>query len=402
MPRLPCALVASLLLGAGTLVSVEARAEEACGTCHPDVRTEYGDSIHAKALSCAGCHGGDPTTDNVEAAHAAARGFIGKPSRKDIPALCGTCHGDPGRMKPFSLPTDQYAQYQTSEHGRRLAAGDTRVAVCTDCHGAHRILTAHDPTSPVARRNISATCGRCHADAALMAQYQLPADQVEKFRRSVHGIALFDQEQPLAPTCATCHGAHGAVAPAVGSIRDVCGHCHARTREYFNAGPHRKAAEEGKLSECVSCHGYHDTAAPDATLFDTTCPSCHAADTAAFTVAQKLKTLLTQTQDAVATADDEIAEVSKVSPTVTRYRPRLQQGWAYFTEALPVQHSLNAERVGDLTRSARSISDEVRGAIHGVQEENRLHYLWLAIAWVAILFTVGVTYAYRRERQRQR
>jgi len=387
------------------LLAVPARAaqvQEACGTCHPGVKTEYRDGIHSQALGCTACHGGDPTTDDIEAAHAPAKGYIGKPGRADIPALCGTCHADANRMNRFSLPTDQYAQYQTSVHGRRLAEGDTHVAVCTDCHGTHHILPAREPTSPVARRNISTTCGRCHADAALMAEYKLPADQVEKFRHSVHGIALFDEEHPLAPTCATCHGAHGAIAPAVGSIRDVCGHCHGRTREYFNEGPHRAAADAGKMSECLSCHAYHDTAHPDATVFDTTCPSCHAPDTAAFATAQQLKTLLSQSQDAVATADDEIARAASVSPTIARLRPRLQQGWAYVTEALPVQHSLNVDRVGDLTRSARSISDEVRGAVHGVEEENRLRYLWLAIAWVAILFTVGVTYAYRRERQRQR
>jgi hypothetical protein len=391
-------LVASAVLA---FSSVQGRADESCVTCHPDVRTEYGDSVHAKEFGCTACHGGDTAAVTLDA-HAVAKGYVGKPNRKDIPALCARCHADPNRMKSFALPTDQYAQYQTSKHGRRLAEGDTRVAVCTDCHGAHRILRPQEPTSPTARRNIPATCGHCHSDQALMAEYHLPADQVEKFRHSVHGIALFDEEHPLAPTCATCHGAHGATAPQVGSISMVCGHCHNRVRQYFNDGPHRKAADEGKMSECVSCHGYHDTTEPDHALFDTTCPTCHATDSAGFAAAQKLKTLLSQTEESVATATDEIDQVAKISPTVVRYRPRLQQGWAHFLEALPVQHSLAVDRVADLTRSARSISDEVRGAVHGIREENRVRYLWLALAWVFILFAVGVAYAYRRERQRER
>jgi len=386
----------------GVLPRIEARAEEACGICHPNVKTEYRESIHAKGLGCTACHGGDPAAEEMEAAHATARGYIGTPGRKDIPGLCAKCHADPNRMKAFGLPTDQYAQYQTSGHGVRLAQGDTRTAVCTDCHGAHRILSPREPTSPISRRNIPATCGRCHSDRALMTEYKLPADQVEKFRTSVHGVALFDEEHPGAPTCATCHGAHGAVAPQVGSINAVCGHCHARTRGYFNDSPHRKAADDGKMSECVSCHGYHDTVHPDRTLFDTACPSCHAPDSPPLAIAQKLKTLLSQTEDAVATAGDEITEAAKISPTVAGYRPRLQQSWAYFMEALPVQHSLAVDRVTDLTRGARSISDEVRGAVHGVEQENRLRYLWLAVAWVAILFTVAVTHRYRAERRRER
>jgi hypothetical protein len=188
---------------------------EACSVCHPNVRTDFDESIHARELSCTACHGGDATAQDVEAAHATAKGYIGTPNRKDIPRLCGTCHADPNRTKAFGLPSDQYAQYQTSGHGMRLAQGDTRTAVCTDCHGTHRILPRREPTSPIARRNIPATCGRCHSDQALMAEYKLPADQVDKFRHSVHGVALFDEDHPDAPTCATCHGAHGAIAPQV-------------------------------------------------------------------------------------------------------------------------------------------------------------------------------------------
>ena len=188
-----------------------AAAEEACRTCHPDVKIEYEASVHAAEFSCTVCHGGDATLLSLDA-HAVQKGYIGKPNRAAIPALCANCHADPNRMKAFGLPTDQYAQYQTSQHGLQLAKGDTRVAVCTDCHGVHRILSRTEPNSPISARNIPDTCGRCHADQQLMAAYNLPADQVDRFRRSVHGTALYVDEHPLAPTCATCHGTHGAAA----------------------------------------------------------------------------------------------------------------------------------------------------------------------------------------------
>jgi hypothetical protein len=352
-----------------------------------------------KEFGCTGCHRGDPTAVSLEA-HSVAMGYIGKPGRTDIPALCASCHADPKRVKSFGLPTDQYAQYLTSGHGLRLAQGDTAVAVCTDCHGTHRIVAPEEPTGPTSRHNIPATCGRCHADQALMAAYNLGADQVEKFRRSVHGIALFDEDHPSAPTCATCHGAHGAIAPQVGSISMVCGHCHSRTREYFNESPHRKAADEGKLSECVSCHGYHDTAYPDRSLFDTACQSCHPADSPAVATGQKLKTLLSRANEAVETCAAEMARLSRFFPTVARYYPRLQQARAHFMEALPVQHSLAVDRVDDLTRSARSIAEDVRATVHGVEQESQLRYVVLALAWVFILFTAGVAYLYKKERQR--
>lgn len=383
------------------LAAARVRAGESCGTCHPDVRAAYEQSVHAAGFGCTACHGGDASTVS-QAAHDKERGYVGKPSRKDIPQLCASCHADPGRMHASNLPTDQYAQYQTSRHGVLLAQGDERVAVCTDCHSTHRIVNHGEPTSPIAARNIPATCGRCHADAQLMGSYGLAADQVEKFRQSVHGKALFVDEHPAAPTCATCHGAHGTTPPQIGTIAQVCGHCHARIREYLEQGPHRKAVAEGKMSECVSCHGYHDTARPDDGLFGGACQSCHAPDSAAFSTVGKLRTLLTQAREALATASDEIDAAARVSPTVVRYRPRLQQGRALFLEALPVQHSLDVDRVADLIRGARSISDEVRGSVHEVGQERRLRYLLLAVAWAFLLFAVGVIRLYRKETRRDR
>ncbi len=380
---------------------MRAGAEESCVNCHPNVKTELADSVHAGELGCASCHGGDPTIVGMES-HAAAKGYVGKPRRADIPRLCASCHADPARMRPFGLATDQYAQYQTSRHGLLLAQGDDRVAVCSDCHGAHRIVARREPTSPVSPRNIPATCGRCHSDAQLMAPYGIATDQQEKFRDSVHGRALFIEEHPGAPTCATCHGAHGATPPQVGAIAKVCGHCHARIRGYLEEGPHRKAAEEGGLSECVSCHGYHDTREPDDELFVTACSGCHAEGTPGAVAAEKLRTLLRQTRDDLTTAREEISRVAETSPTVVRFRPRLQQGWAYLMEALPVQHALNVNRVADLTRGARSIADEVRGAAHEAEQDGRLRYLVLALVWVFILLLVGVTVLYRRERRRAR
>jgi hypothetical protein len=387
---------------AALLSPARAAADEQCGTCHPNIRTERARSVHAAEFGCTGCHGGDPDALEVERAHAPAKGYIGTPSRRDIPALCARCHADPTRMKPTGQSTDQYAQYQTSGHGRRLAAGDLRAAVCTDCHGTHGIQRVREPTSPVARQNVSTTCGRCHSDATLMQAYNLPADQEEKFRRSIHSAALLEEEHPTAPTCSTCHGAHGAVAPAVGTVAEICGHCHTRSREHFRQGAHGQAAKGGKMAECVSCHAYHDTTVPDHTLFDTACVACHPSGSPPLAIAEQLKTVLRQAEDAVTTTADELHAATTIAPTMSRYHPRLQQGRAFLMEALPVQHSLSVERVSDLTRTARSIGDEVRAAVHGVKEEARLRYLWLALGWVFIALAATLLHLYRREEQRAR
>jgi hypothetical protein len=185
-------------------------------------------------------------------------------------------------------------------------------------------------------------------------------------------------------------------------VSTVCGHCHQLAREYFNAGPHGEAAAAGKMSECVSCHGYHDIAPPDRSLFDTACVSCHGPESEPFAVGQKLKTILSRSSESLETAITELARQAVLSPSVARYRPRLQQARAHLMEAFPVQHALTTDRVEDLARNARSVTEEVWASLHGVEEERRVRYVGLAFCWAFILFAAGLTYLFLRERQQAR
>ena len=217
-PPIPRALPAAAVAGArpGTM----------CGVCHSDVRVEADHGVHkSEGIGCVSCHGGDANAITVEAAHRAP--FRAALARQDIPALCASCHSDVARMRPYNLPSDQYALYQTSRHGLQLAKGDDQVAVCTDCHGVHEIRPTDDPTSSVFTRNIPRTCGRCHGDLKLMAAYGKKDNPVTDFAAGVHGKALAGGNDS-APACTRCHGSHGATPPGVGDVAKVCGQCHTR------------------------------------------------------------------------------------------------------------------------------------------------------------------------------
>jgi hypothetical protein len=71
-------------------------------------------------------------------------------------------------------------------------------------------------------------------------------------------------------------------------------------------------------------------------------------------------------------------------------------------EALTEQHSLSVDRTEDLTRTARSISEETRGAVHAVAQQRQLRALGLTAAWIFILFSAAVAILYRREKRRGR
>jgi hypothetical protein len=355
--RAPVALL--LLLAA-------ARAEEApsCAThCHGAEQVAHRQSVHAEALSCVDCHGGDPTAQrDKERSHDPAKGFVGKVARTRVPGLCGDCHADPQRMHAYGLATDPLVQYRTSIHGQALfGKGDTNVAVCTDCHGVHGILPAQDPRAPTARANQPATCGRCHADAARMAPYGIPADAVARFERSVHGRALLGERSRGAPACADCHGSHGAVPPGVRDLVQVCGQCHEHTAEQYRRSPHHGAKdmrcvacheEEAKKDplgyagqECTACHGAHDIGIPGREMLvgDDVghCGHCHRSDEAAKAAARQILDGTRRLEDAMQRTREELSGAKAKGLFLDHEELYLRESERALVFAQPLAHSLD-------------------------------------------------------------
>ncbi len=132
---------------------------ETCGTCHAGVKDEYSAGVHGKMVAsgntkapvCSDCHTAHAILQPTEATF-----------RMQTTPICGSCH------------KDQLATYRDTFHSQLgLLGGYVETARCWDCHGAHGILPASDPASPVNKANLIKTCGRCHADAnASFVQYQ--------------------------------------------------------------------------------------------------------------------------------------------------------------------------------------------------------------------------------------
>jgi cytochrome c553 len=122
-----------------------------CGNCHAGQFAMYSGSFHGglvmdekstAAPTCGACHG--------------SHGIIGVTSpafRPSILPMCQQCHGE------------RSATYLDTYHGKAFLLGDRSAAVCTDCHGAHRILPQSNPASTISSRHIVATCAKCHPGA---------------------------------------------------------------------------------------------------------------------------------------------------------------------------------------------------------------------------------------------
>ena len=284
-----------LLMALGAPLAADAQeATDSCISCHEMLSGPLGDpvqafsqDVHAEAgFGCAACHGGDPTVQGPGAMDE-AKGYIGRPAPDMVPDVCGRCHSNANFMRQYdpALRIDQVSEYVTSTHGQRLlSAGDSAVATCASCHGAHGVRPASDPRSPVHPLNVASTCETCHSDPEHMAPYDLPTDQGEEYRSSVHWRTMTEGGDTSAPTCNDCHGNHGAAPPGVSWVGNVCGQCHVVMAEYFTASRHSETFTMLGVPGCALCHQNHAIQPPSDALLGVgegaICASCHGPDDA--------------------------------------------------------------------------------------------------------------------------
>lgn len=338
---------------------LSAQTKNSCLDCHakadPPVHIDaaaYAASIHAqKGITCVTCHGGDPTSDEQDVAMSAEKGFRDFPVRAKVPAFCAKCHSNAAYMRGFnpSLRTDQYSQYLTSIHGQRLAKGDTKVAVCVDCHGIHDIRPPNDPQSSVYPTNVAQTCGKCHANAKYMKPYNIPTNQLALYNTSVHHQDLVENGDLSAPTCSTCHGSHGAAPPGVKSVVNVCSTCHAFQAQLFDSGPHKDAFNSLGLPGCVTCHSNHAILQPTDAFIGVkkgaVCIKCHSEGDPGYEVASKLHAQLVTLDTSITRSRDILGRAEQAGVEVSPAQLKLKQADDALTKARVSIHTVELKPV---------------------------------------------------------
>lgn len=248
-----------------------------CGNCHSDVAEIYDQSVHGTGFArgekdvatCQDCHGSHYIR-KVKDPEAMVYPL-------NLPAACGKCHGDQRLAERHNIPVpDAYQKYLKSVHGKGvLKSGLLVSATCTNCHGSHDILPETDPNSKINRRNISTTCGGCHAGITKV------------YETSIHGSLLLEGDENV-PVCIHCHSVHTIARTERESFKlDIileCGECHEELIETYRESYHGQVTGLGysSVARCSDCHGFHDVlpaSDPGSTLsranIVSTCQKCH-------------------------------------------------------------------------------------------------------------------------------
>jgi uncharacterized protein with PIN domain len=190
-----------------------------CGTCHTAEQELYARSLHGKAIArgdplaprCVNCHGNHDIVPVKDQRSAVA------PLK--VPFVCGQCHqeGTPVSRNRQIAQDNILGNYSESIHGEALLKKGLSVApTCATCHTAHSILPHTDPASSIARRNIAATCTKCHS-------------QIEIVHRKIIRGELWEKQANVLPACVDCHQPHKIrnVYYSQGMADADCMRCHA-------------------------------------------------------------------------------------------------------------------------------------------------------------------------------
>jgi len=212
-------------------------------------------------------------------------------NRSNLAKTCGSCHGSSSVMDGTGISNRPFVSYQESVHARAILHGNTKAAVCIDCHSSHDIRPASEADSPIFKANISKTCGQCHSNIA--------AD----YNQSVHGEAVA-RGVSRSPVCTDCHGIHNIkphIDPATSKTSQAlatgsCSQCHegvALSQEFgvpsgrvssYQDSYHGLASKLGSkvVANCASCHGIHNIlpSSDSRSMINTanlvnTCGQCH-------------------------------------------------------------------------------------------------------------------------------
>ncbi len=368
-----------------------------CIECHGEMEDEllapveaFKQDIHQKfGLSCSDCHGGNPREEDMDLAK--DRSFRGAPQRAEIPEFCALCHSDSNYIREFNpnLRVDQLALYWTSQHGQLLRKGDTKAAVCTDCHGTHGILASNHPKSRTFPWIIPETCSRCHSDKDFMKDYRIPVSQLEEYKQSVHARALFEKKDLSAPVCNDCHGNHAAAPPEVTSIAFVCRQCHPSTGEFFSQSPHKKAYDEMEISECEACHGNHNILPPSDEMLGTgkeaVCIQCHDPDSKPYEVANRIKQKLDRFKEQILESETLLEQADRQGVEVSDPKFRLSEVMTVLILIRNLTHSLDLSEIDEKFKEGEQVLSEVKTAGEEALKEAQYRKRGLIIATSFVL-----------------
>jgi predicted CXXCH cytochrome family protein len=225
-----------------------------------------------------------------------------------------------------------------------------------------------------------------------MKGYKIETNQFEKYQRSVHWAAVSKRGDLSAPTCATCHGNHGAAPPGVANIARVCGTCHVVFEDLFAKSPHQPAFEKMGLAGCVVCHSNHEVSKPSAKLVGVQegaiCATCHQQGDRGYQAAAHIRERLDGLAAALEQSDAILKRAERSGMEVSQARVELATGYENLVKARVDLHSFNPKIVDDAADKGLAVAKSANEAGQKALTDRDYRRKGLALALLTIVVTM--------------
>ncbi len=295
-----------------------------------DQLTKYRTSVHGvlnskgniKVAECASCHGSHDIFSSKD--------VRSKVYKLNIPSTCSHCHSDKNYMKAFDIPTDQFAKYQNSVHGKAVfEKQDLSAPVCNDCHGNHG-------ATPPGIESISKVCGSCHALNA------------ELFSASPHKKA-FDEKKY--PECETCHGNH----------------------EILIAKDQLLGVDKGAI--CIQCHSEDE-------------------NKKGYLIAKEMKKLTDSLIVSDSVAKNMVFQAEQKGMDVEELKFKLREIYQARLEGRTIVHSFNESKFKEVITKGFKTSDTIITEAKAAVDEFYFRRYGLGVAVAVITFLIVMLFLY--------
>jgi hypothetical protein len=346
-----------------------------CASCHADPErmkayqlptdqyAKYYTSVHGQRLLssndtrvaiCVDCHG---VHDVKKASDPTANVYP-----LNVPKLCASCHSDPDLMKSYGIPTDQFAIYETSVHGKKLLGElDVRAPSCASCHGSH-------DAKPPRSTEVVEVCGRCHTKTQ------------ELYEESRHS-----QLSTAAPKCWTCHGTHDVSQPS--------------SELFFHP--------EQPDYQCDTCH---DPATKSVRIEldrflknpeDRRCDTCHHPNSVIYSQVEGIAAALRNAQSASDEAAAKIDDASRLGMLVEDAQVGLSGAKTSLIQAQAAVHTTKLTTIAGLSDESIAKAGEAAALAQGKIDESDFRRQAMVVVLGFIVLNVLGLYVIKRRLDRE-
>ena len=320
---------------------------------------------------------------------------------------CVTCHG--GQAGKLDA--------REAHRGMRRLTRKATLKLCADCHtrpeamGPYHLrvdvlrywaYSAHgkawdrdDPRAPLCTDCHGAHEVRSHRDpespvapgnqpATCMQCHDNP--EVKRYLQSRHYQAL-QEGRVRAPVCATCHQDHGVVRPRGTAPLALCGRCHVRERGLLAASPHGDSRTLRSMNACVGCHEVHgkEMRREPAEL----CPRCHEEEE--IREEGRWWTEEIRREEAAWTAfEAKLDEAERAGVEVDPLRARLEARDVLLSQAYAEVHTLSRDSLRGVLARSEALRHDLEEALREREAHRAERKLFLGIFWLFVLVTAGV------------